>query len=480
MLAACSDAAAERQPGPSTLPFDPSRPWWLQGNYAPVMDEIDAFDLPVRGAIPPELVGLYVRNGSNPQKLDSPHWFFGDGMLHGVRLENGKARWYRNRYVRTTLYNEGRSFGEGGGPPSAGNNQSNVSVVHHGGRLLTSGEIGFPFQIDPTDLSTIGIVDFGGTLQTSFTAHPKIDPATGHLHFFGYWFLPPFLSYHVADANGVVIQSQTISVEKSTMVHSFAITDRDVVFWELPVLFDLDSAIAGADNPFSWKPDYGARIGVMPLGGSADQIRWVEIEPCYVFHEVNAHRDGTEVVLDVCRHPDMFNGTDLGEKPHTITRWRIDTAGDALALPRRADQRPAVRAADSRPAFHREKATPRLVRRDARAPRHRRSRRDRPDRFRERPGFGLGPGAFPPRRRSVLRRCRRWGRRGLPFDVRLRSRDGQEHAGGARRDQRRPGTRRRDRAAAPRASRFSRNLGSGLKRSRAVRYPARMLSECAS
>jgi carotenoid cleavage dioxygenase len=168
-LSGCSDDSAEPKRGPSALPFDPSRPWWLQGNYAPVMDEIEAFDLPVRGAIPPELTGLYVRNGSNPQKSDSPHWFFGDGMLHGVRIENGKARWYRNRYVRTTLYNEGRSFGEGGGPPSAGNNQSNVSVVHHGGRLLTSGEIGFPFQIDPTDLSTIGIVDFGGKLETSFT-----------------------------------------------------------------------------------------------------------------------------------------------------------------------------------------------------------------------------------------------------------------------------------------------------------------------
>jgi carotenoid cleavage dioxygenase-like enzyme len=328
-LTACSDDA-EPQPGPSGLPFDRSRPWWLQGNYAPVMEEIEVFDLPVRGAIPPELTGLYLRNGSNPQKLDSPHWFFGDGMLHGVRLESGKARWYRNRYVRTTLFNEGKSFGEGGGPPSAGNNQSNVSVIHHGGRLLTSGEVGFPFQIDPSDLSTIGIVDFGGKLETSFTAHPKIDPATGHLHFFGYWFLPPYLTYHVADANGVVIHSQAIGVQKPTMVHSFAITESDVVFWELPVLFSLDAAIAGADNPFSWQPDYGARIGIMPLGGSADQIRWVEIDPCYVFHEVNAHRDGSEVVVDVCRHPDMFNGSDLGEKPHTITRWRIDTAAETL------------------------------------------------------------------------------------------------------------------------------------------------------
>ena len=288
------------------LPFDPNRPWWLQGNFAPVLDEIESFDLPVRGAIPTELSGLYVRNGSNPQKLDSPHWFFGDGMLHGVRFENGRASWYRNRFVRTDLYVENRSFGASAGPPSGGNNQGNVSVVNHAGRLLASGEVGLPFQIDPSDLSTIGTIDFGGKLTTSFTAHPKIDPATGDLHFFGYWFVDPLLDVSRGRFDRRRALERQIPVRQSTMIHSFAITDRDVMFWELPVLFDLRVALAGAANPFRWQPDYGARLGVLPLGGSAEQIRWVEIEPCYVFHEVNAYRDGDEIVIDVCRHPDMF------------------------------------------------------------------------------------------------------------------------------------------------------------------------------
>ena len=90
----------EGRPKPG-LRVDPNKPWWLQGNFAPVFDEVESFDLPVRGSIPPELSGLYVRNGSNPQKPDSPHWFFGDGMLHGVRFDAGNASWYRNRYVRT-------------------------------------------------------------------------------------------------------------------------------------------------------------------------------------------------------------------------------------------------------------------------------------------------------------------------------------------------------------------------------------------
>ena len=175
-LAGCGDRASTAAPEV----FDPSTPWWLQGDFAPVFEELDAEDLEVRGRLPGVLDGLYLRNGSNPQKSDSPHWFFGDGMLHGVRLSRGRALWYRNRYVHTDLYVKGQSF-TSGSPPIAGANQSNVSVIHHGGRILTSGEVGFPFEIDPSDLSTVGVHDFGGKLNTSFTAHPKVDPRTGFL-----------------------------------------------------------------------------------------------------------------------------------------------------------------------------------------------------------------------------------------------------------------------------------------------------------
>jgi len=78
-------------------------PFHLRGNYAPVQQEVTAFDLPVSGAIPRELRGLYLRNGPNPKSGTSPHWFAGDGMVHGVKLENGRAAWYRNRWVRTKL-----------------------------------------------------------------------------------------------------------------------------------------------------------------------------------------------------------------------------------------------------------------------------------------------------------------------------------------------------------------------------------------
>ena len=314
---------------PTTTPVDPTRPWWMQGGFAPVDREVDATDLTVRGAIPPELTGTYVRNGSNPANGDSPHWFFGDGMAHAVRLEAGRATAYRNRWVRTPLYTSGLGFGQGA--PGGASNQSNVSALWHGGRLLTSGEVGFPYELSPDDLSTVGAHDFGGVLTSSFTAHPKIDPATGRMHSFGYGFTPPYLTYHVIEPDGTMSHVEPIELPNSTMIHDFAITETDAVFWDLPVVFDLDAAIAYIDDPSSgafpyrWRPEVGARIGVMPLAGGAGQLRWFDIDPCYAFHGVNAFRRGDEVVIDICRLSRMFAEGDLFGGEGSLRRWTVDT-----------------------------------------------------------------------------------------------------------------------------------------------------------
>jgi len=119
---------------PTTAAFDPSVPWWLQGGFAPVTEEVEAVDLAIIGALPATLSGLYVRNGSNPRTGTSSHWFFGDGMVHGMRLEAGQARWYRNRYVRTPMYEASAGFGELGGAPGGTATQSNVSAIRYGDR----------------------------------------------------------------------------------------------------------------------------------------------------------------------------------------------------------------------------------------------------------------------------------------------------------------------------------------------------------
>src|SRR6476619_3308204 len=103
---------------PAMTMTGPTTNRYLNGAYAPVAEEVTAFDLPVTGTIPVELDGRYLRNGPNPfgpVDPDGYHWFTGDGMVHGVRLRDGRAEWYRNRWVRSTPVSE--ALGE---PPAPG------------------------------------------------------------------------------------------------------------------------------------------------------------------------------------------------------------------------------------------------------------------------------------------------------------------------------------------------------------------------
>lgn len=312
-------------------------PFYLKGNYAPVRDEIDAVDLPVAGALPPGLDGRFFRNGANPPAGVVPdHWFDGDGMLHGIRLRDGKAEWYRNRWVRTKLLAGGERIDPETFEFDLSAGRANTHVVRHAGRILALEEGSFPQEIDP-DLTTVGPVDFGGRLNTPFTAHPHVCAETGEMHFFGYQLVaPPFVTYHVADASGELIHSQPVDIPSPVMMHDFAISRNHAVFLDLPVVFDLDIALSGAGMPFCWRPDNGARIGLVDRRGvgtgSAVEPRWFDIDTCYVFHIVNAWEedDGNVVVLDAGRHRSMWaDGPDSFE-PCYLWRWRLDLRTGAV------------------------------------------------------------------------------------------------------------------------------------------------------
>ena len=298
-------------------------PFHLRGNFAPVASEVTAFDLPVQGTIPRGLHGRFIRNGPNPKSGTSPHWFLGDGMLHGVALRDGRALWYRNRWVRTRVFEEGASSIRPDFTRDITVGLANTHVVAHAGRLLALVETSLPTEITP-ELETVGCFDYEGRLATGMTAHPKLDPRTGELHFFAYNYMAPFLTYHRADAGGRLVQTEVIDVPGPTMVHDFAITDRHVVFMDLPLVFDLELAMAGR-MPYRWSDDYGARLGLMPRGGGGADVRWFEIAPCYVFHPFNAYEDtGGGVVLDVVRYAELWRGDSSGAAPATLHRWRID------------------------------------------------------------------------------------------------------------------------------------------------------------
>ncbi|MFB6566280.1 carotenoid oxygenase family protein [Streptomyces noursei] len=318
----------------TTLSAASAAPPHLAGNFAPVTDELTAYDLPVTGSIPPELTGWYLRNGPNPQDADSPHWFFGDGMVHGVRLEGGRAVSYRNRWVRTsTFVDRVRVIDEQGHhDPTAG--VANTHVVRHAGRTLALVESSFPYEIDCRpghELETVGPHDFGGRLTTAMTAHPKTCPTTGELHFFGYGHSAGrYLTYHRADAAGELELSRPIDVPAATMMHDFHLTARHVVFMDLPMVHDRQRP----GMPYRWDPEYGARLGVLRRDDPHGEVRWLAIDPCYVFHALNAHDDGDHrIVLHVSRYAALD-----GRSTPCLWRWTIDLATGTVAEEQIDDQ----------------------------------------------------------------------------------------------------------------------------------------------
>ncbi len=244
-----------------------------------------------------------------------------------------RAEWYRNRYVQTPALDPSfdmmATLMETGKPDRIGS-LANTHVIGHGGRILALEEGHFPWELSP-ELDTVGVYDYAGKLNTAMTAHPKLCPETGELLFFGYDFQEPYLTYHRADAAGNLVQSTPISVPGPTMMHDFNATRHHVIFMDLPVVFDLEAAMRG-EMPYRWSDTYGARLGVMPRDGSDADCRWYEVDPCYVFHPMNAWEVDGRITLDVCRFPDMWRqaGDFSHQAPPTLHRWLIDTASGTV------------------------------------------------------------------------------------------------------------------------------------------------------
>lgn len=352
--------------------------------WQPVRHEATGEDLPVSGSIPDFLDGRYLRNGTNPVAEIDPgtyHLFSGDAMVHGISLRDGQARWYRNRWVRTPSLS--KALGEtltAAIKPRAGMTavSPSTNVISHAGRTLALIEGGMASYELTDELDTIGTCDFDGTLSGGYTAHPHIDPDTGEMHAVSYTVRrPKTVEYTVIGTNGRTRRTVTIDVQGPTMMHDFTLTEKYVVFYDLPVTFDTSTYVqsvplprklvkpaelvlrsligkftipgpvaARSDRfarvkpniPYAWNPKYPARIGVMPRDGANADVRWIAIDPCYVFHPVNGYsenRNGREtLVLDLTRYDSIFDTNRLAsvDGAPALHRWTIDLADGVIRM----------------------------------------------------------------------------------------------------------------------------------------------------
>jgi carotenoid cleavage dioxygenase-like enzyme len=339
-MAANLRTAAEFKPAPQSA--------HLSGNLAPVRIETD-MELGVRGSIPEGLRGALYRNGPNPQFEPRPdyHAFIGDGMIHGFWIGDGRAR-YRNRYVRTPRWlaehAAGRALFGGMGRPSDASvegvhaGSANTHIVHHAGKLMALQEGSSPFEMDKTNLASIGWIETGGR----FTAHPKLDPKNGELLWFAYSSgaepLNAFLDYGVTDVHGRVLRRDKFRAPFCSMVHDFMVTHNHVLFPVLPLTGDFGRARRGL-SAFAWEPDKGAYIGVMERHASVETVRWIEIDPVYAFHTLNAYEDGRVIHCDMMEYataPLFPNADGSSGNPSgaCLVRWSIDLDNPGVRVKR--------------------------------------------------------------------------------------------------------------------------------------------------
>ena len=303
---------------------------FLSGLHQPMETETTLTELQVTGTLPQALDGRYLRIGPNPVAADpaSYHWFTGDGMVHGVRLQGGRALWYRNRWIRSEAVGAALHEQPAPGPRHGGFDTVNTNVTVIGGRTFALVEAGsYPVELSDT-LEDQAYNPFEGTLAGSFTAHPHLDPLTGEHHAICYEATRADEIRHVViDAQGRVVRELPIPVRHGPSIHDCAITQRYVVILDLPVTFSMQAVISGHSFPYRWNPDHTPRVGLLPREGGAADIVWCEVDPAYVFHVANAYdqADGT-VALDVCAFARMFAESTQGPDAVSrgLERWTVD------------------------------------------------------------------------------------------------------------------------------------------------------------
>jgi carotenoid cleavage dioxygenase-like enzyme len=295
----------------------------------PVSEEVTVLSPRVLGELPAELDGSFLRIGPNPLGGADParhNVLAGDAMVHGLRIRDGRVEWYRNRWVRTDRV--ARAFGElpTPGPRHGLSDNCNGGLIRHAGRTYAVGDAGvLPTELG-AELSTVARSDFDGTLPAGFSAHPETDPLTGELHAIAYYHELPHIHYLTIGVDGRVRKAEPISMKNTSMMHAFSLTERYAVIYDLPVTFSPAAAEAGSRVPYAWDDGHGARLGVLPREGGDADVLWMDVDPCYVFHPLNAYETSRGIVIDVVRHERLFDRDPLrpSESAPTLWRWEVD------------------------------------------------------------------------------------------------------------------------------------------------------------
>ena len=295
---------------------------YLRGVFAPVADEVTADDLEVVGEIPRDLNGMFIQNGANPRFHPGPghSWFDGDGMVHGVELDDGKAV-FRSRFIKTAGLAEDIAAGQATyvgslAKPGAGKRHKNVAntdLVFHAGKFLALWwEGGVPHELSLPDLETCGTFDYNSTLKGGLTSHAKIDPKTGELFFISWGPKPPFLRVGVASESGQITRFTEVPLPGPRVQHDMAISERYICVFDFPMMMDFKRPNQKTMG-FVLDDTVPARIALVNRLDEAAPVKWFEVAPCFMWHLSSAWDEGDEFVLVGARIDGATRYTNKGE-----------------------------------------------------------------------------------------------------------------------------------------------------------------------
>jgi len=331
------------------MPKFPDIPMF-QGINAPSRIEIDLYDLEADGEIPPDLSGAFYRVAPDhqyPPRFTDDVPFNADGAISRFLFENGRVH-LRHRYVRTERFELERAAGRAlygkyrnpftDDPSVAGKsrNLANTTPLVWDDRLLALREDSPPVAMNALSLDTQGDWNFHGTLRgPTFTAHPKIDPATGQMIAFGFAAKGLYsrdVTYYEVSPSGRITHEVWFQVPYYCMLHDFGVTQGYAVFPVIPVCGVGEQALKAGKPHYAWDPSKDIYLGVLPRGGAARDLRWFRAPNQFCSHVMNAFDDGRRICIDVPLaagnmfpfFPELGRPWDPSKAASRLTRWTLD------------------------------------------------------------------------------------------------------------------------------------------------------------
>lgn len=326
------------------------------GFNTPSRIEADISDLAHQGSIPPQLAGAFFRVQPDPQfppRLGDDIAFNGDGMITRFHFHDGRCD-FRQRWAKTDKWQLEHDAGTGlfGAyrNPLTDDDRvqgkirgtANTNAWIHGGKLYALKEDSPALVMDPATMETLGYTWFNGKMTgQTFTAHPKIDPATGNMIAFGYaasGLCSDDCTYYEVTPEGELIHEIWFKAPYYNMMHDFAITEDYALFHIVPSIGSWDRLEKGLPH-FGFDTSLPVYLGVLPrrAGASADDIRWFKRDNCFASHVMNAFQEGSKIHFDT---PEAKNNMfpffpDVDGAPFDpvaasshLTRWTVDMASN--------------------------------------------------------------------------------------------------------------------------------------------------------